>query len=160
MIMKPFAPAEIRFSIACTCASLSPSCLPAKVCSCTPACCAACVAPAFILTKNGLVSVLVTRPTIACSPDAPPVAPDPPEPDDPPPPHAASTREAVRPVAITAARRPLGKTGSALVRPLAFVDREASGMGQLGEWTTLSAEREARHTGGQARIRAGGITVP
>ena len=27
-------------------------------------------------------------------------------------------------------------------------------------WTTLSAKREARHTVGQARIRAGGITVP
>ena len=112
VIMKPLAPAEIRFSMAWTWDSLSPSCLPAKVCSCTPACSAAWVAPSFIFTKNGLVSVLVIRPTITSSPEAAlPVVPDPLELDDPPPPHAASTREAVRPVAITAARRPLGEMG-------------------------------------------------
>ena len=110
VIMKPLAPAEIRFSMAWTWDSLSPSCLPAKVCSCTPACSAAWVAPSFIFTKNGLVSVLVIRPTITSSPEAA-LVPDPPELDDPPPPHAASTREAVRPVAITAARRPLGEMG-------------------------------------------------
>ena len=112
VIMKPLAPAEIRFSIAVTWDSLSPSCLPAKVCSCTPAFCASAVAPSFIFTKNGLVSVLVIRPTIAWPPEAPPEAPEPPELElDPPPPQAASTRVAVRPVASTAARRPPGEMG-------------------------------------------------
>ena len=83
VIMKPLAPAEIRFSIAWTWASLSPSCLPANDCSVTPACWAACVAPSFIFTKNGLVSVLVIRPTITSSPDALALAPDPLELDDP-----------------------------------------------------------------------------
>jgi hypothetical protein len=74
----------------------------------------------FILTKNGLVSVLVIRPTITSSPEAAaPGVPDPLELDDPPP-QAASTREAVRPVAITAARRPRGEMGFRTVRPLVF----------------------------------------
>ena len=61
----PLAPAEIRFSIAATWDSLSPSYLPAKLCSLTPSSLALASAPSFILTKNGLVSVLVIRPTIA-----------------------------------------------------------------------------------------------
>jgi len=124
--MKPFAPAEIRFSIACTWDSLSPSCLPAKDCSCTPAFSAACCAPSFIFTKNGLVSVLVIRPTITSSPDAAAEPLDPPELDDPPPPHAASTRQADRPVAIRAARRPRGEMGFRTMEPLVFVDRGAA----------------------------------
>ncbi len=111
VIMKPLAPAEIRFSMAWTWASLSPSALPAKDCSCTPACWAACFAPSFIFTKNGLVSVLVIRPTMTSSPDAAADPPEPLEPDEPPPPQAASRREADRPVAIRAARRPPGEMG-------------------------------------------------
>src|SRR4051812_25934150 len=63
VIRKPLAPKDIRFSIASTCASLSPSCLPAKLCNSTPCVLAAPWAPFLICTKNGLVSVLVISPT-------------------------------------------------------------------------------------------------
>src|ERR1700754_3380569 len=98
VMRKPAAPAEIRFSMACTCDSLSPSCLPAKVCSCTPWVAAAACAPSFIFTKNGLVSVLVIRPTTGWLP--PPAAPPS------PPPHAASASAAAIPVARKVALPP------------------------------------------------------
>ena len=97
VIRMPLAPAEIRFSIAWTWASLSPSCLPAKLCSVRPALSAACCAPSFILTKKGLVSVLVIRPTIGFSPLAPPVDEPPDElPELPPQPARASAAAAPR----------------------------------------------------------------
>ncbi len=66
-IAKPFAPAEIRFSIAATWPSLSPSNLPAAVIRVTPSSLALASAPSRILTKNGLVSVLVIRPTVSAA---------------------------------------------------------------------------------------------
>src|SRR5882762_2871728 len=51
------------FSMAVTWLALSPSNLPAPVMSFAPSFFAAAWAPSFILTKNGLVSVLVIRPT-------------------------------------------------------------------------------------------------
>ncbi len=92
VIRKPLAPAEIRLSIACTCASLSPSCLPANVCSLTPASFAAALAPSFILTKKGFVSVLVIRPTIGLS-------------ELPPSPHPASAGTAMTTAVSTMASR-------------------------------------------------------
>src|SRR5688572_2740344 len=56
------APAAIMFSIAVTWPALSPSALPAPLSSLAPLALAASAAPSFILTKNGLVSVLVIRP--------------------------------------------------------------------------------------------------
>jgi hypothetical protein len=56
------APAAIMFSIAVTWPALSPSALPAPDISFAPFALAAAAAPSFILTKNGLVSVLVIRP--------------------------------------------------------------------------------------------------
>ena len=67
VIRMPLAPAEIRFSIAWTWASLSPSSLPANALQRDALVGRACCAPSFILTKNGLVSVLVIRPTIGFS---------------------------------------------------------------------------------------------
>src|SRR4051794_30337065 len=64
VMSRPLAPLAIRFSTACTCDSLSPSCLPAKLCRSMPSLPAWAVAPCFILTKNGLVSVLVINPTV------------------------------------------------------------------------------------------------
>jgi hypothetical protein len=69
------------------------------------------------------VSVLVIRPTMTSSLDA---AADPPEPLDPvelPPPQAASRREADRPVASRAARRPPGEMGFLTSGPLVFIDQ-------------------------------------
>ena len=75
VIMRPFAPAEIRLSTAATWDSLSPSFLPAKDCSSAPAAPRPPSAPSFIFTKNGFVSVLVIRPTLTGSPPPPPPAP-------------------------------------------------------------------------------------
>ena len=55
-----------------------------------PASVAACCAPSFIFTKNGLVSVLVIRPTIGWSPESP-------ELDPPLLPHALTTSADARP---------------------------------------------------------------
>ena len=68
---KPLAPAEIRFSIAATWPSLSPSYLPAAVRSSMPSSFAFSWAPSRILTKNGLVSVLVMRPTMSAANESP-----------------------------------------------------------------------------------------
>ena len=62
MMRMAFTPAVIMFSTAVTWVALSPSNLPAAVMSFTPPFAAASSAPCFILTKNGLVSVLVIRP--------------------------------------------------------------------------------------------------
>jgi hypothetical protein len=79
---------------------LSPSNLPAAVISCTPSAFAVFSAPSFIFTKNGLVSVLVIRPTLT-SPEPAPVEADPePEPD----PQAVRVRAAT-PAAAAALRR-------------------------------------------------------
>ncbi len=67
VIRMPLAPALIMFSIAVTWPSLSPSCAPAPVSSFTPSFFALAVAPSFIFTKKGLVSVLVIRPTVTWS---------------------------------------------------------------------------------------------
>src|SRR3989344_2363445 len=56
------APAAIRFSMAVTWPALSPSVLPAADTSLAPSFLASAVAPSFIFTKKGLVSVLVMRP--------------------------------------------------------------------------------------------------
>ena len=96
--MKPFAPAEIRLSTAATCDSLSPSFLPAKDCSSAPDFFASALAPSFIFTKNGFVSVLVIRPTLTASPPPPPPLALLPPPLSPP--HAAM------PPASTSADRP------------------------------------------------------
>ena len=69
VIRMPLAPAAIRLSIAATWPSLSPSTLPAKARSSTPSSLALASAPSFILTKNGLMSVLVIRPTMMSSAD-------------------------------------------------------------------------------------------
>src|SRR5690606_29273437 len=66
-IANPLAPAEIRFSIAATWPSLSPSNLPAAVIRLSPSSFAVASAPSRILTKNGLVSVLVIRPTVSAA---------------------------------------------------------------------------------------------
>jgi hypothetical protein len=62
------------FSMAVTWLALSPSNLPAAVIRVTPSASASFCAPSFILTKNGLVSVLVISPTLTLSVE--------PEPDD------------------------------------------------------------------------------
>ena len=62
VIMMVLAPPAIMFSMAVTWPALSPSCLPAALSSLAPWAVAAACAPSFILTKNGLVSVLVMRP--------------------------------------------------------------------------------------------------
>src|SRR3954452_18351803 len=67
VIISPFAPAEMRFSTAATCDSLSPSFLPANDCTFAPAVPAALSAPSFIFTKNGFVSVFVISPTLTAS---------------------------------------------------------------------------------------------
>jgi hypothetical protein len=144
VIMKPLAPAEIRFSMAWTWASLSPSCLPAKVCSCTPACSAAWVAPSFIFTKNGLVSVLVIRPTIDLFARGGRSRPS----------RRSSTtrhhrtrRARGRPSGRWRSRRRggrRGRWGSSLVG----LSSSSTGTQRVvdGTSTTLTAEREARHT--------------
>src|SRR4051794_41433718 len=96
VIIRPFAPAEIRLSTAATCDSLSPSFLPAKDWTEAPTDLAELSAPSFIFTKNGLVSVLVIRP-IFTSPPPPP--PPPLEPLPPP----LSLPQAPRPPASTSA---------------------------------------------------------
>src|SRR6266850_3838097 len=63
VIRMALAPPDIMFSMAVTWLALSPSNLPAPVMSFAPSFFAAAWAPSFILTKNGLVSVLVIRPT-------------------------------------------------------------------------------------------------
>ena len=65
VIMKPLAPSAMSDSIAATWQSLSPSTLPAKLLSVTPSSLALASAPSFILTKNGLFSVLVMRPMMS-----------------------------------------------------------------------------------------------
>src|SRR5690348_8470646 len=62
VIRRVLAPAAIMFSIAVTWPALSPSVFPAAESSFAPFALAASVAPSFILTKNGLDSVLVIRP--------------------------------------------------------------------------------------------------
>ena len=57
------APPLTMFSMAVTWLALSPSNLPAAVISLAPLAFAASMAPSFIFTKNGLVSVFVMRPT-------------------------------------------------------------------------------------------------
>ena len=56
------APAAIMFSMAVTWPALSPSVLPAADSTLAPSFFASACAPSFILTKNGLVSVLVIKP--------------------------------------------------------------------------------------------------
>ncbi|MCD6059568.1 MAG: hypothetical protein K0Q89_3098, partial [Thermomicrobiales bacterium] len=63
----PCAPAVTMFSMAAVWAALSASNAPDAVNSSAPAAAAASSAPSFILTKNGLVSVLVISPTMTCS---------------------------------------------------------------------------------------------
>ena len=60
------------FSIAVTWLALSPSNLPAALISVAPLADASFCAPSFILTKNGLVSVLVIRPTLIFPAELPP----------------------------------------------------------------------------------------
>src|SRR5258706_10797477 len=75
VIRMVLAPAAIMFSIAVTWPALSPSALPAPLSSLAPLASAAAVAPSFILTKKGLVSVLVIRPTTgSAAATAPPIA--------------------------------------------------------------------------------------
>ena len=62
-IRMPLAPAAISCSMAATCPSLSPSNLPARACVVTPSSLALASKPSFILTKKGLVLVLVMSPT-------------------------------------------------------------------------------------------------
>ena len=64
VIRIPFTPALTMFSIAVICVAASPSILPAAVSSVTPSSLACLVAPCFIFTKNGLVSVFVIKPTL------------------------------------------------------------------------------------------------
>src|SRR6266481_1024827 len=63
VIRMALAPPDIMFSMAVTWLALSPSNFPAPVMSFAPSFFAAAWAPSFILTKKGLVSVLVMRPT-------------------------------------------------------------------------------------------------
>ena len=69
--MMPLTPAATMFSIAVTWLALSPSNLPAADISVAPLALASFSAPSFILTKNGLVSVLVISPTLI-PPELPP----------------------------------------------------------------------------------------
>src|SRR3954454_20966416 len=114
VIIRPFAPAEIRFSTAATWDSLSPSFLPAKDCTEAPSVFAELLAPSFIFTKNGFVSVLVIRPTLTASPRVlPPLA------DEPPPlslPQAATP--AARAHADATANRPRPSLNDLMVLPL------------------------------------------
>ena len=64
VMRMPLAPALTMFSRAVTWPALSPSLAPAPVSSLMPSSSALAWAPSFILTKNGLVSVLVMRPTM------------------------------------------------------------------------------------------------
>src|ERR1044072_1811628 len=80
VIRRPFTPDATMVSTPVTCPALSPSNLPAAVDSSTPSSLAAFFAPSLIFTKNGLVSVLVIRPTLTL-PDPVLAVPDPdPEP--------------------------------------------------------------------------------
>src|SRR2546423_1876186 len=63
VIRIPFTPPATMFSTAVTWPWLSPSNLPAPDCSLAPLAAASLVAPSFIFTKNGLLSVLVISPT-------------------------------------------------------------------------------------------------
>src|SRR3954451_10549600 len=80
----PFAPAATMLLIAVTWLALSPSYLPAAVISFTPSFAAAFLAPAFIFTKNGFVSVFVIRPIVMLP------LPEPPPPPEESPPQAAT----------------------------------------------------------------------
>src|SRR5436190_12276483 len=71
VIMMPLTPAATMFSIAVTWLALSPSNLPAADIRVAPLAFASLSAPSFILTKNGLVSVFVIRPSLT-SPELPP----------------------------------------------------------------------------------------
>ena len=68
VMRMPLAPALTMFSRAVTWPALSPSLAPAPVNSLMPSSVALAWAPSFILTKNGLVSVLVMRPTMIWPP--------------------------------------------------------------------------------------------
>ena len=61
------APAATMFSIAVIWPAVSPSALPEAVSSLAPRLAASACAPSFILTKNGLVSVLVIKPMTGAS---------------------------------------------------------------------------------------------
>src|SRR6266498_251693 len=63
VMRMPLTPAATMFSMAVAWLALSPSNLPAAVSSLAPLAAASLAAPSFILTKNGLVSVLVISPT-------------------------------------------------------------------------------------------------
>ncbi len=67
VIRIPCAPAVTMFSMAVVWPALSASNAPAAVSSSAPAASAAACAPSFILTKKGLVSVLVISPTMISS---------------------------------------------------------------------------------------------
>src|SRR6202165_31992 len=64
VIRIPFTPALTMFSIAVIWVAASPSILPAADSRVTPSAFACLLAPSFILTKNGFVSVFVIRPTL------------------------------------------------------------------------------------------------
>src|SRR6266516_3546682 len=93
----PLTPAATMFSMAVAWLALSPSNLPAAVSSLAPLAAAACAAPCFILTKKGLVSVLVISPTWIWLLD--------PDPDELRPPHAAATSARAAMAATHASRR-------------------------------------------------------
>ncbi len=105
VIRIPFAPAATMFSMAVTWLALSPSNCPAAVRSLAPLASASFCAPSFILTKNGLVSVFVIRPTTTWPP------PDDVEP--PLPPQAAANSAA--PTSMTMETRHLPRPNTANV---------------------------------------------
>ena len=109
VIMMPSTPWAMRFSIAATWPSLSPSNLPARAVSSTPCSCAAAVAASRIVTKNGFVSVLVMSPTLTSPPAAAPVSPSPAVPADSgsSPPHAATVNSTAAAVVSAEIRRNL-----------------------------------------------------
>src|SRR5919108_529280 len=75
VMRMPLTPPATMFSMAVTWLALSPSNLPAAVSRLGVLAWASFSAPSFILTKNGLVSVLVMSPTWAWPPPPPPPPP-------------------------------------------------------------------------------------
>src|SRR6266700_3468267 len=140
VIRMPLAPAATMFSMAVTWLALSPSNLPAAVISLAPLAWASFSAPSFILTKKGLVSVLVMRPTMTWPP------PDPPEELD-------ELLEQLAATVATARTRPIAVT------PLHRWDRDwdrgrGRGRGAAnGTPMSISSPRHSRRTCAGARQR-------
>ena len=117
VIRMPLAPCVVMFSSAVTWLWLSRSVLPDALTSSALFASAAFCAASFIFTKNGLLSVLVIRPTVTFSPLSPPPLEDEPPPLSSSSPHAAtpSASAAAALIASSHAPRPRGLVRAPLI---------------------------------------------